>query len=115
MEESAQTIYLVLPSASPLGEGGEISDEELEAVAGEGTGVGDPPALIPVPNTPAIQCRVNNRAPSSFRELRHREVRRNREIGSSTSENSPSIALCSDIGPMLFPTFSHGHVGRSRA
>jgi MFS family permease len=24
------------------------------------------------------------------------------------------IALCSDIGPMLCPTLSHGHVGRSR-
>jgi Nitrile hydratase, alpha chain len=37
VEETADTIYLVLPSASPLGEGGEISDEELDAVAGEGT------------------------------------------------------------------------------
>jgi hypothetical protein len=37
VEETADTIYLVLPSRSPLGEGGEISDEELEAVAG-----GDP-------------------------------------------------------------------------
>jgi hypothetical protein len=37
VEESAQTIYLVLPSASAVGEGGEISDEELEAVAGGGT------------------------------------------------------------------------------
>ena len=35
VEESAETIYLVLPSSSPLvGEGGELSDEELEAVAG---------------------------------------------------------------------------------
>jgi hypothetical protein len=34
VEETADTIYLVLPSASPLGEGGELSDEELEAVAG---------------------------------------------------------------------------------
>jgi hypothetical protein len=37
VEESADTIYLVLPSASAVGEGGEISDEELEAVAGGGT------------------------------------------------------------------------------
>ena len=36
VEESAQTIYLVLPSASAVGEGGELSDEELEAVAGGG-------------------------------------------------------------------------------
>ena len=35
LEESADTIYLVLPSASPLvGEGGELSDRDLEAVAG---------------------------------------------------------------------------------
>ena len=38
VEETADTIYLVLPSASPLGEeGGELSDLELEAVAGGGT------------------------------------------------------------------------------
>jgi Nitrile hydratase, alpha chain len=34
VEETADTIYLVLPSASPLGQGGELSDQELEAVAG---------------------------------------------------------------------------------
>jgi Nitrile hydratase, alpha chain len=35
VEEIADTIYLVLPSASPLvGEGGEIPDQELETVAG---------------------------------------------------------------------------------
>jgi Nitrile hydratase, alpha chain len=34
VEESADTIYLVLPSASAVGEGGEISDEDLEEVAG---------------------------------------------------------------------------------
>ena len=31
MEESAQIIYLVLPSASPLG---QLSDQELDEVAG---------------------------------------------------------------------------------
>ena len=37
MEETADSIYLVLPSASPVaGEGGELSDRELEAVAGGG-------------------------------------------------------------------------------
>jgi hypothetical protein len=40
VEESADTIYLVLPGTSPLGEeGGELSDGELEAVAGGGTWV----------------------------------------------------------------------------
>jgi hypothetical protein len=34
VEETADTIYLVLPNASPVGEGGELSDRELEAVAG---------------------------------------------------------------------------------
>jgi Nitrile hydratase, alpha chain len=35
VEESADTIYLVLPSASAVvGEGGELSDEALESVAG---------------------------------------------------------------------------------
>jgi hypothetical protein len=33
VEETADTIYLVLPSASPLG-GSELSDRELEAVSG---------------------------------------------------------------------------------
>ena len=38
VEESADTIYLVLPSASAVGdEGGEISDEALEEVAGGDT------------------------------------------------------------------------------
>jgi hypothetical protein len=34
LEESAQTIYLVLPSASRVGQGGELSDQELEDVSG---------------------------------------------------------------------------------
>ena len=34
VEETAETIYLVLPSTSAVGEGGELSDQELEAVAG---------------------------------------------------------------------------------
>ena len=34
VEETADTIYLVLPNASPAGEGGELSDRELETVAG---------------------------------------------------------------------------------
>ena len=37
VEETADTIYLALPTASPAGEGGELSDRELEEVAG-GTG-----------------------------------------------------------------------------
>jgi ornithine cyclodeaminase/alanine dehydrogenase-like protein (mu-crystallin family) len=38
-EESADTIYLVLPSTSPIVEGEELSDRELEEVAGGGTTV----------------------------------------------------------------------------
>jgi hypothetical protein len=34
VEETADTIYLVLPSSSPLGVGEELSDQDLEAVAG---------------------------------------------------------------------------------
>jgi Nitrile hydratase, alpha chain len=34
VEETADTIYLVLPNVSPAGEGGEISDQALDAVAG---------------------------------------------------------------------------------
>jgi hypothetical protein len=39
VEETADTIYLVLPSDSPIEGGGELSDLELEAVAGGGTWV----------------------------------------------------------------------------
>ena len=34
VEESAEIIYLVLPSASPLGQGRELSDQQLDVVAG---------------------------------------------------------------------------------
>src|SRR3954462_15525353 len=34
VEETADTAYLVLPGVSPSGETGELSDRELEAVAG---------------------------------------------------------------------------------
>ena len=47
VEESADTIYLVLPSTLAVGEGGEISDEALEAVAG-----GNNPALNSEATTP---------------------------------------------------------------
>jgi hypothetical protein len=36
VEETADTVYLVLPNASPADEGGEISDRELGVVAGGG-------------------------------------------------------------------------------
>ena len=38
MEETTDTVYLVLPSASPAGGTGELSDRELESVAGAGWG-----------------------------------------------------------------------------
>ena len=34
VEETADTVYLVLPSATPIGGGGELSDGELRTVAG---------------------------------------------------------------------------------
>ena len=37
VEETTDTIYLVLPFASAVGEGGELSDLDLEAVAAGGT------------------------------------------------------------------------------
>jgi Nitrile hydratase, alpha chain len=44
VEETADTIYLVLPSASRVGEGEELSDRELGAVAG---GWGNPGTGFP--------------------------------------------------------------------
>jgi hypothetical protein len=38
MVNKAVRIYLVLPSASPVEEGGELSGQDLEAVAGGGVG-----------------------------------------------------------------------------
>jgi hypothetical protein len=38
VEEAADTIYLVLPSTSPVGEGGKLADQELEAVTGGDAG-----------------------------------------------------------------------------
>jgi Nitrile hydratase, alpha chain len=44
VEETSEIIYLVLPSSSPTGQGGELSDQELEAVAGgEGDIYGEEP------------------------------------------------------------------------
>jgi hypothetical protein len=40
LEETADTIYLVLPSVSRVGEGEELSDRELGAVAGGAPAVG---------------------------------------------------------------------------
>ena len=42
VEETADTIYLVLPSASPLGASGQLSDQELETVAGGWESSGGP-------------------------------------------------------------------------
>jgi hypothetical protein len=38
VEETADTIYLVLPSTSPVGEGRGLADQELEAVTGGDAG-----------------------------------------------------------------------------
>jgi hypothetical protein len=41
LPEVVRTIYLVLPSASPVGQGGELSDRDVEAVAGGSTWGGE--------------------------------------------------------------------------
>jgi Nitrile hydratase, alpha chain len=46
IEESADTIYLVLPSASAVGEGGPLSDRELDAVAGGFGSTGFPTDML---------------------------------------------------------------------
>ena len=46
VEESQQTIYLVLPSATAVGEGGEVSDRELDAVAGGFGSTGFPTDML---------------------------------------------------------------------
>ena len=42
VEETADTVFLVIPSASPIGGGAELSDQQLEAVAGGGEGSDNP-------------------------------------------------------------------------
>ena len=41
VEETADTIYLVLPSTSPVGEGGDLTDQDLGAVTGGEAGSTD--------------------------------------------------------------------------
>ena len=53
VEETADTLYLVLPSASAVGEGGELSDRELEAVAG---GWSTPPTGFPTDAVVHPEC-----------------------------------------------------------
>ena len=49
VEESADTIYLVLPSASAIGEAGELSEQDLEEVAGGEGNTGWECSLAPCP------------------------------------------------------------------
>jgi hypothetical protein len=57
VQESADTIYLVLPSASAVGEGEEISDQDLEEVAGGKVG-GEDGGPMYIPTDPAApECR----------------------------------------------------------
>jgi hypothetical protein len=46
VEESADTIYLVLPSRSADAQGGELSDQELDAVAGGMPACGDTESTV---------------------------------------------------------------------
>ena len=50
MEETADTIYLVLPSSpAGAGAGGRLSDRDLEAVAGGGWATTTPVKPVPAP------------------------------------------------------------------
>jgi hypothetical protein len=46
VEETADTIYLVLPSRSADAQGGELSDQELDAVAGGMPACGDTASTV---------------------------------------------------------------------
>jgi|SRR5215203_741451 len=46
VEETAQIIYLVLPGKSAVGQGDELSDQELEALAGGWLEGGQPTAAV---------------------------------------------------------------------
>ena len=46
VEETAQIIYLVLPDKSALGQDDELSDQELEAIAGGWLEGGQPTAAV---------------------------------------------------------------------
>ena len=54
VEETPDTIYLVLPSVSPLGQGEELSDRELEEVAGGETG--GPTTCLTMPPATCSTC-----------------------------------------------------------
>jgi hypothetical protein len=57
VEETTDTIYLVLPSTSPVGEGEELSDQELGAVAGGVSGsTANPPWSCGTVVCPADTC-----------------------------------------------------------
>jgi hypothetical protein len=63
VEESADTIYLVLPSTSPVGEGSDLSYQELDAVAG-GFGAQQAESLAAPPSaraSPAMNQEVAGR------------------------------------------------------
>jgi hypothetical protein len=59
VEETPDTIYLVLPSSSPVGEGGEISDRELEEVAGGNTSQWMCTYTCPPPAGASAPCNCN--------------------------------------------------------
>ena len=58
VEETRDTIYLVLPSVSPLGQGEELSDRQLEEVAGGWERVSTEGGCVTMPPATCSTCDV---------------------------------------------------------
>jgi len=56
VEETRDTIYLVLPSVSPLGQGEELSDRQLEEVAGGWERVSTEGGCVTMPPATCSTC-----------------------------------------------------------
>ena len=111
VEESADTIYLVLPSASALvDQGGELSDQELEAVAGGvgGKNTDNDPTCGRACNTEYVlvyRVDPNTISAQPFREYYRSEVRGilGVETGGVTARPTPSLDLVQGVSRTAGP------------